>query len=54
MIFEASDFNFKVPSVVARARRVLIKPSASYPLPYPVTTSPHMPPETVTPPPDAS
>lgn len=39
MIFEASDFIFKVPSVVARARRVLIKPSASYPLPYPVTTS---------------
>jgi uncharacterized protein (DUF362 family) len=39
LIFEASDFTFKVPSVVARARRVLIKPSASYPLPYPVTTS---------------
>ncbi len=42
MIFEASDFVFKVPSVVARARRVLIKPTASYPLPYPVTTSPDM------------
>ncbi len=42
MIFEASDFVFKVPSVVSRARRVLIKPSASYPLPYPVTTSPDM------------
>ena len=42
MIFEASDFDFKVPSVVARARRVLIKPSASYPLPYPVTTSANM------------
>lgn len=42
MIFEASDFVFKVPSVVARARRVLIKPSASYPLPYPVTTSADM------------
>lgn len=39
MIYEASDFVFKVPSVVSRARRVLIKPSASYPLPYPVTTS---------------
>ncbi len=42
MIFEASDFVFKVPSVVARARRVLIKPSASYPLPYPVSTSADM------------
>jgi uncharacterized protein (DUF362 family) len=39
LIYEASDFVFKVPSVVSRARRVLIKPSASYPLPYPVTTS---------------
>jgi uncharacterized protein (DUF362 family) len=42
LIFETSDFVFKVPSVVARARRVLIKPSASYPLPYPVTTSADM------------
>lgn len=42
MIFESSDFNFRVPSVVSRARRVLIKPSASYPLPYPVTTSAEM------------
>jgi uncharacterized protein (DUF362 family) len=42
LIFEASDFIFKVPPVVSRARRVLIKPSASYPLPYPVTTSPEM------------
>jgi uncharacterized protein (DUF362 family) len=42
LIFEASDFIFKAPSVVARARRVLIKPSASYPLPYPVTTSADM------------
>ncbi len=39
MIFDASEFVFKAPSVVARARRVLIKPSASYPLSYPVTTS---------------
>ncbi|MBI4180689.1 MAG: DUF362 domain-containing protein [Chloroflexi bacterium] len=39
MIFEASGFVFKAPSVVSRARRVLIKPSAGYPLPYPVTTS---------------
>jgi uncharacterized protein (DUF362 family) len=42
LIFEASDFIFKVPPVVSRARRVLIKPSASYPLPYPVTTSADM------------
>jgi uncharacterized protein (DUF362 family) len=42
LIFEASDFVFKVPSVVSRARRVLIKPNASYPLPYPVTTSAEM------------
>ena len=39
MIFEASDFVFKAPSAVSRARRVLIKPSACYPAPYPVTTS---------------
>jgi uncharacterized protein (DUF362 family) len=39
LIYEASDFVFKVPSVVSRARRVLIKPSASCPMPYPVTTS---------------
>jgi uncharacterized protein (DUF362 family) len=42
LIFETSEFVFKVPSVVARARRVLIKPSASYPLPYPVSTSADM------------
>jgi uncharacterized protein (DUF362 family) len=42
LIFDTSDFVFKVPSVVARARRVLIKPSACYPLPYPVTTSANM------------
>ncbi len=39
MIFEASEFVFKAPSVVSRARRVLIKPSACYPVSYPVTTS---------------
>ena len=39
MIFDASEFVFKAPSVVSRARRVLIKPSACYPVPYPVTTS---------------
>ncbi len=39
MIFEASDFVFKAPSVISRARRILIKPSACYPASYPVTTS---------------
>ncbi len=39
MIFDASDFVFKAPSIVSRARRVLIKPSASYQVPYPVSTS---------------
>jgi len=39
LIFEASDFVFKAPSTIARARRVLIKPSASYPVSYPVSTS---------------
>ncbi len=39
MIFEASEFVFKPPVVISRARRVLIKPCASYPVPYPVTTS---------------
>ena len=39
MIFDSSEFVFKAPPVVARAQRVLIKPCASYPVPYPVTTS---------------
>ena len=39
MIFEASEFAFKPPSVVSRARRILIKPCASYPVAYPITTS---------------
>jgi len=39
LIFEASEFAFKPPSVVSRARRILIKPCASYPVAYPVTTS---------------
>jgi len=39
LIFEAADFVFRPPAVVSRARRVLIKPSASCPAPYPVTTS---------------
>ena len=39
MIYKASDFIFKPPSLVSRARRVLIKPDAGYPLPYPASTS---------------
>ena len=39
MIFESSDFVFKAPPAVSRARRVLIKPSACYPVAYPVTSS---------------
>ncbi len=39
MIFEASEFVFKAPLAISRARRVLIKPCASYPVPYPITTS---------------
>ena len=42
MIFEASEFVFRAPSVISRARRILIKPSAAYPAPYPVTTSQDM------------
>ncbi|MFC2050356.1 DUF362 domain-containing protein [Chloroflexota bacterium] len=39
MIFEASKFAFKPPPLVSRARRVLIKPNAGYPMPYPISTS---------------
>ena len=39
MIFDASQFTFQPPPPISRARRVLIKPSASYPVPYPVSTS---------------
>ena len=39
MIYDASGFVFEPPSVISRARRVLIKPSAAYPVPYPVSTS---------------
>jgi hypothetical protein len=39
LIFDASAFVFEPPSVISRARRVLIKPSAAYPVSYPVTTS---------------
>ena len=39
MIIKDSEFVFEPPSLVSRARRVLIKPSAGCSLPYPVTTS---------------
>ncbi len=42
LIFEADDFAFKPPAVVSRARRVLIKPTASYTDLYPVSTSKDM------------
>ncbi len=42
MIFDATEFVFQAPEVISRARRVLIKPSAAYPVSYPVTTSRHM------------
>ncbi|MBI2831203.1 MAG: hypothetical protein HYX79_02995 [Chloroflexi bacterium] len=39
MIFDADEFVFKPPPPISRARRVLIKPYASHPMPYPVSTS---------------
>ncbi len=42
MIVKDSDFVFVPPPQLAWARRVLIKPCAGYPLPYPVTTSPKL------------
>jgi len=39
LIFDASEFTFKAPPAISRARRVLIKPGALYPAPYPATTS---------------
>lgn len=42
MIHNTKDFVFQPPSVVSRARRVLIKPCAGYPMSYPVTTSREM------------
>ncbi|HJX69985.1 MAG TPA: DUF362 domain-containing protein [Dehalococcoidia bacterium] len=39
MIFEAADFVFEPPPQIRWARRILIKPCASYPLPSPITTS---------------
>lgn len=42
MIVKDTDFVFAPPPQLAWARRVLIKPCAGYPLPYPATTSPKL------------
>ena len=42
MIVKDSDFVFTPPPQLAWARRVLIKPCAGNPFPYPVTTSPKL------------
>jgi len=42
LIFKASEFVFKPPLAISRAQRVLIKPGAAYPVPYPATTSRNM------------
>lgn len=39
MIYDAAEYVFKPPSLISRARRVLIKPNATYPYPYPISTS---------------
>lgn len=39
MNLAAADFVFKPSPAIARARRILIKPCAAYPMPHPVTTS---------------
>jgi hypothetical protein len=39
LIYNASQFVFKAPEAISRARRVLIKPAAHYSAGYPVTTS---------------
>ncbi|RJO62835.1 MAG: hypothetical protein C4542_01940 [Dehalococcoidia bacterium] len=42
MVFDSEDFVFEAPPAIARARRVLIKPVAGYPVGYPITTSREM------------
>ena len=42
MIVNVSDFVFTPPPELYWARRVLIKPCAGYPSPYPVTTTPEI------------
>ncbi len=38
-VFRATEFDFRPPPQVARARRVLIKPDAAHPHPHPLSTS---------------
>ncbi|MDD5190083.1 MAG: DUF362 domain-containing protein [Dehalococcoidales bacterium] len=42
MKYTSSEFTFRAPAVVSRARRILIKPSAGAAFGYPVTTSREM------------
>ena len=42
MIYEAEEFVFVPPRELAFARRILLKPDAGVPLPYPYTTSPEL------------
>jgi hypothetical protein len=39
MIYDAAKYTFDPPSLVSRAHKILIKPGASYPNPYPFSTS---------------
>jgi hypothetical protein len=39
LICRANNFNFDLPQRVRWARRILIKPCAGYPMPYPISTS---------------
>jgi len=39
MIYEASEYSFIPPPLISRARRILIKPNATHPYPYPISTS---------------
>jgi hypothetical protein len=42
LIVNSHEFMFRPPTVISRARRVLIKPAANYPMPYPISTSRRM------------
>lgn len=42
MIYDAAEYIFNPPPIISRARRVLIKPNATYPYPYPISTSREM------------
>jgi hypothetical protein len=42
MIYDAASYNFEPPPLVSRAHKILIKPGASYPYPYPFSTSREM------------